>query len=196
MLFSLLEGIPIVIIIYCVLNLKKKDYLWNLPISIGILPFVSLIILSINTTFSGSGLGDNGGFSSGLLTIVISLLYFWYIYLGAIILLILSIKKKKKNINENGNLSIYEKAIMKSLIATNIVFTINWFFVEIFNKPLLLYRINNNTYYGIGIRVEKMSNTNISYYVDYISLIVFLCIALAISFIVLKRKSLNNHESD
>ena len=82
MLNSFIESIPIVIIIYCVLNIKKKDYFWNLLISIGILPFVALIFISVYSTLNGSGLvGDTGGIESGLLAIITLLLYFWYIYI-------------------------------------------------------------------------------------------------------------------
>ena len=192
MLYSFLECIPIVIIIYCVLNIKKKDYFWNLLISIGVLPFVALIFIFVHSTLHGSGLvGDTGGTDSGLFAIIVSLLYFWYIYIGAIILLIFSIIKKKKNINEKKEVSIIEKALMVALIVTNSVFMINWFSVGIINRPLLLYRlfnISNNIYYGIGVTVEKMSETGISYYIDFLSLIAFLCIIFAISFIFLKLK--------
>ena len=78
MLYSYLEAIPIVIIIYCLLNIKNKDYFWNLLISIGILPFVALIIISTYSTFNGSGLvGDEGGIDSGLFAIVVTFFYFW-----------------------------------------------------------------------------------------------------------------------
>ena len=192
MLYSYLEAIPIVIIIYCLLNIKNKDYFWNLLISIGILPFVALIIISTYSTFNGSGLvGDEGGIDSGLFASVVTFFYFWYIYVGAIILLLFSIKKKERNINKNRNLSIIEKTIMTSIIATNIVFILNWYSVEIFHRPFLLYRLFNNTnniYYGIGVTVEKIGETSISYHVDFPSLIVFLCIAFAISLIFIKLK--------
>lgn len=202
MLYSYLECIPIVIIIYCVLNIKKKNYFWNLLISIGILPFVALIFILIYSTFNGSGLvGDIGGIGSGLFALIVSLLYFWYIYIGAIILLTFSIIKKKKNINEKKKLSTIEKSIMMALIVTNSVFIINWFSVDIINRPLLLYRLfnnPNNIYYGIGVTVEKMSETGISYYVDFLSLITFLCIVFVISliFFKIKKTRANNYKND
>lgn len=190
MLYTYLKCIPICIILYCVLNLKKKEYFWNLLISIGILPFISLIFTSTYSTLNGSGLvGDKGGIDSGIFAIVVSLLYFWYIYIGAIILLIFSIIKKKKNINEKKKLSIIEKAFMIALIVTNIVFILNWFSVGIINRPLFLYKlfnISDSIYYGIGITVEKISETSIYYHVDFISLITFICIIFAIIFIFLK----------
>lgn len=201
MLYSYLECIPIVIIIYCVLNIKKKDYFWNLLISIGILPFVALIFISIYSSLNGSGLvGDKGGIDSGLFAIVVSLVYFWYVYIGAIILLIFSIIKKKKNIDEKKKLSIIEKALMIALIVTNIIFILNWFSVDIINRPVFLYRLfntSNNIYYGIGVTVEQISETGIHYYADFISLITFLCIVFAISFIFLKIKKTrsNNYKN-
>ena len=198
MLNSFIESIPIVIIIYCVLNIKKKDYFWNLLISIGILPFVALIFISVYSTLNGSGLvGDTGGIESGLLASITLLLYFWYIYIGAIILLIFSIIKKKKNINKKKEVSIIEKALMVALIVTNSVFMLNWFSARIIKRPLLLYRlfnISNNTYYGIGVTVKKMSETSISYYIDFLSLITFLCIIFAIIFIFLKLKNARSNK--
>ena len=198
MLNSFIESIPIVIIIYCVLNIKKKDYFWNLLISIGILPFVALIFISVYSTLNGSGLvGDTGGIESGLFAIITLLLYFWYIYIGAIILLIFSIIKKKKNINKKKEVSIIEKALMVALIVTNSVFMLNWFSARIIKRPLLLYRlfnISNNTYYGIGVTVKKMSETSISYYIDFLSLITFLCIIFAIIFIFLKLKNARSNK--
>ena len=201
MLYSFFLGIPIVIIIYCVLNIKKKDYFWNLLISIGILPFVTLIFIFIYSTFHGSGLaGDIGGMVSGLFASIVFFIYFWYIYIGAIILLIFSIIKiikKKKNINEKKKLSIIEKALMVALIVTNSVFVLNWFSVDIINRPLLLYRlfnISNNIYYGIGVTVEKTGETDISSYIDFLSLITFLCIIFAISFIFLKLKKARSNK--
>lgn len=190
MLYNYLECIPICIILYCVLNLKKKDYFWNLLISIGILPFVSLIYTSIYSILNGSGLvGDKGGINSGIFVIAVSLLYFWYIYIGALILLIFSIIKKKKNINEKKKLSIIEKSFMIALIVANIVFILNWFSVDLIKRPLFLYRlfnISDNIYYGIGVTVEKISETSIHYYVDFISLITFIFIIFAINFTFLK----------
>ena len=190
MLYTYLEFIPICIILYCVLNLKKKDYFWNLLISIGILPFVSLISTSIYSILNGSGLvGDKGGIDSGIFVIGVSLLYFWYIYIGALILLGFSIIKKKKNINEKKELSVIEKSFMIALIVTNIVFILNWFSVDIINRPLFLYRlfnISDNIYYGIGVTVEKISETSIHYYLDFISLITFIFIIFAINFTFLK----------
>lgn len=198
MLYSFLECIPIVIIIYCLLNIKKKDYFWNLLISIGILPFVALIFRFVYSTLNGSGwIGDTGGIDSGLFVIFVSLFYFWYIYIGAIILLIFSIIKKKKNINETKELSIIEKAIMVALIVTNSVFITNWFSVGIINRPLLLYKlfnISNNIYYGIGVTVKKMSETGIFYYIDFLSLISFLCIIFVISLIFLKLKKARSNK--
>ncbi len=161
MLYSYLESIPICIITFCILNIKKKDYFWNFLISIGLIPFFALILMSIYSTFHGTGLvGDNGGIFSGLFSIVVSLLYLWYVYVGAIILLNFSIKKKKKDTNEKKKLSIIEKAFMISLIVTSIVFMMNWFSIDIINRPLFLYKlfnISNSIYYGIGVTVEKIS---------------------------------------
>lgn len=192
MLYSYLECIPICVIIYCVLNIKKKDYFWNILISIGILPFVVLIFISIYSALNGSGLvGDKGGFDSGIFAFVVSLLYFWYVYIGAIALLIFSINKRKKNINEKKKLSVIEKSIIIALMVTNIVFILNWFSVDIIDRPLFLYRlfnISDNIFYGIGVTVRKIGETGISYNVDFISLISFLCIFFAITFIFLKIK--------
>lgn len=202
MLSSYLDCIPISIIIFCVLNIKKKDYFWNLLISIACLPFLELILASINSTLYGSGLvGDSGGIDSGIFTMIMLLLFFWYIYIGAIILLIFSIIKKVKNINKKKKLNIIEKALMISLIMTNIVFLINWFSVEITYRPLFLYRSFNsskNIYYGIGVTVEKLEGTAISYYTDLISLITFLCIIFGICFLFLKirEKRSDNYKND
>lgn len=194
--------IPICIIIYCVLNLKKKDYFWNLLISIGILPFVAPISISIYSILNGIGFAG-GGIASGIFAIGVSLIYFWYIYIGAIILLIFSIIKKKKNINNKKKLSIIEKAFMIALIVTNIIFLLNLFSVFIIYRPLFLYRlfnISDNIYYGIGVTVEKLSETSISisYYADFISLITFICITFVISFIFLKIREIrsNNYKND
>lgn len=190
MLNSYLESLPMFVIIYCVLNIKKKNYFWNLLISIGILPFVATIFISIYSTLNGSGLvGDNGGINSGLFALVVSLTYCWYIYIVAIILLIFSIKKKK--LNDEKKINIIEKSFMIALIATNIVYLINRFYLDINYRPLFMYRFFNssdNIYYGIGLTVKKISETGISYYVDYISLIIFMCIISVIVFIFLKIK--------
>ena len=74
---------------------------------------------------------------------------------------------------------------------------LNWFSVRIIKRPLLLYRlfnISNNTYYGIGVTVKKMSETSISYYIDFLSLITFLCIIFAIIFIFLKLKNARSNK--
>lgn len=193
MLYSYLECIPICVIIYCVLNIKKKDYFWNILISIGILPFVALVFTSIYSALNGSGLvGDKGGLDSGVFAFVVCLLYFWYVYIGAIALLIFSINKRKKNINEKKKLSVIEKSIIIALMVTNIVFILNWFSVDIIDRPLFLYRlfnISDNIFYGIGVTVRKIDETGISYNVDFISLISFLCIFFAITFIFLKIKN-------
>lgn len=192
MLNGYLESIPMCVIIYCVLNIKNKDYFWNLLISIGVLPFVATVFLSIYSMLNGSGLvGDNGGIISGIFAIVVSLTYLWYIYIVAIILLIFSINKKKSKSNDKKKINIIEKSFMIALIVTNIVFLLNWFSVDINYRPLFLYRFSNNfdnIYYGIGVTVEKISETGISYYVDYISLIIFLCIIFVIIFTFLKIK--------
>lgn len=201
MSYFYLKPIPVVIIIYCILNIKKKDYFWNLLISIGILPFVALIFASISSTFKGSGLvGDKGGIASGLFTLIALSLYFWYIHIGALILLIFSIIKKRKNLNKKKNLSIIEKSIMIALIVTNTVLMINLFSADIINRPLILYRLFNNhsnIYYGIGITLEKIGETGKSYSADFLSFITFLCIVFIISLVFFKiKKKSNNYKNN
>ena len=80
---------------------------------------------------------------------------------------------------------------MIALISNNTVYLINRFYLDINYIPLFLYRFFNtfdNIYYGIGLTVKKISESGISYYVDYISLIIFMCIISVIVFIFLKIK--------
>ena len=192
MLYNFLYCLPGAIIIYCVLNLKKKNYLWNLLITIGTLPFIELIMLFFVATFHGSGLvGDQGGITSGIFVCIMLLFGLWYIYAGAIFLLIFSINKMKKNTNEEKNLTILEKAIMMALIVTNSVFLLNFYFVLIDEKPLILYGLynkSNTIYYGIGITVEKIAEGGMTSHVEFISLIILLCISFAVSYIFLKQR--------
>ncbi len=197
---SFLEFLPFVIIVYCILNLIKKDYLWNLLISIGNFPFFVLIFAIIFSIFNGSGwAGDTGGVSSGIFTFVGLLISFWPIYIAATVLLIFAIDKKRKNKDVKKPLSIIEKSIIITLLVTSIVFMLNWLSVHIISRPLLLYRLiysPNTVYYGIGVIVEKLGETAIHYQVDFISLIAFLCIVFAIVFAGFKIKSVSKTKND
>lgn len=86
-------------------NKKKKhtnDYWHNLMI-IGLIPYVFLFLIAINTFFEGSGLvGDTGGFESALFSIVMIFAFFWFIYVPATIMVILSIYKIHKNKKDNN----------------------------------------------------------------------------------------------
>ena len=194
-----LNVLPIGLIGYCILNLKKKSYFWNMLISIGLLPFYFLIFMTIYSFFNGSGLtGETGGVTAGLFAFVIMLIYFWGVYIGAILLLIFAFTKRNKSLKEKKEISIIEKSLMISIIVTNIIYLINYFSVDIINKPLIIYRFYNNTYYSIGVIAEKISENGMYYYTDIISLIIFFIVLFSISLIFLKNRktSLNNNDDN
>jgi hypothetical protein len=191
--------IPIFIIIYCISNIKNRDYFWNILFSIGILPFAITLVPSIGAVFNGTGMGDKGGIDAGKFVYLLLLVYFWYIYAGAIMLLIFVIKKKKNK--QKKKTSIIERTIMLTLIITNAVFAINWISVFIIERPLLLYKpfdASNNIYYGIGVIVEKNSEMIWHHYIDFQSLIIFFLIIFANSLVIfwIIKIISNNHQRD
>ncbi len=172
------------------MNYVKKDYLWNLLFSIGILPFVFLLLSSIVSFLDGLGSYSNiNGEAAVLMTIISLSINFWYIFLLAIILLIVVYRNKPKNqTNEKTNLNTIEKSCMVSLIITSAVVGINWFLTHLFNKPLLLYSSTINTYYGVGITVERISENGIHYQPEFVSIVVLLFVTFALSLAYLKIK--------
>ncbi len=87
----------IIVILFILFNLKKKNIKWNLFLCLGLFPYIYMLLKAIYTFFRGSGLvGDVGGFNSALFAIVMYLINFWYIFIPALLLIILSIYKKHK----------------------------------------------------------------------------------------------------
>lgn len=99
MYFLIVLTIIILIIMYILLNVKKRNLILNFLLCLGLYPYVFIFLVAIISFFQGSGLvGDTGGFSSAMFVIVICLLNFWYIYLPALLLIILSLYiKQQKN---------------------------------------------------------------------------------------------------
>lgn len=89
--------IMILILIYLALRNKKKNPKWDFLLCLGLFPFILLLLIAIQSFFSGIGLeGDTGGFLSALFVIVIFIENYFYIFLPALILIIVSIYKKHK----------------------------------------------------------------------------------------------------
>lgn len=93
-------SIIILIIIYILLNSKKKNPKWNFILCLGLLPYIYISLGAIYSFFNGSGLGDSGGFLSAIFVTVVYLIMFWYIYVPAFILIILAIINIKKQNNK------------------------------------------------------------------------------------------------
>ena len=121
------------ILTYCILNIKKKSYLWNFLISLSLLPFFILIITSFNYALKGFSDFSNkkaNAIETGIFTLIIYLFYYWYIFITASILLIFSFTKRK--IKDKTKLTKLEKNITISLIIISIIILIISFIVLIF----------------------------------------------------------------
>ena len=187
----IIEIACIIVILFCILTIIKKNYLVNILLSLGLTPFIFCLFLIIDAAFHGTGLSNKGGFDSLVLAIMACLLRYWYLLIGAGILLFYTIRMMKKD-KKKRNLNIYDKTCITSLIITSLVVGINALFASMFYKVLFMYRPidkANNIYYGIGFtleRTEKQMLSGVTMIVDFPSIIGLLVISLLICFIIFK----------
>ena len=86
-------GILTILYIVLLLNNKKKAF-WSFIYCLGLVPFIDILLLAVDSFFNGIGLlNGSKGFDAALTTVIMYIMYYWYIIIPAAVLIIVSILK-------------------------------------------------------------------------------------------------------